>query len=67
MAFCPVCGNDTLMEGEIYTSEDGNTEYCYDSCEYCGFYEWYDCDEDLDDDGVYIDDVVVHAPYDDEE
>jgi len=43
--FCPACSNDTLSTDNIYTSEDGLTEYCYDECEYCGYREDYDCDE----------------------
>lgn len=27
----------------------------------------YDYDEELDDDGVYTGDVVIHAPYDDDD
>lgn len=48
MAFCPQCDNDTLMEGLIYTSEDGMSETCYDHCDYCGYHEDYDCENDED-------------------
>lgn len=46
MAFCPVCDNDTLSVGNIYTNESETVEACYDECPYCGYYNEYDCDEE---------------------
>jgi hypothetical protein len=36
------------MKGEVYSSEDGQTEYCVDRCDYCGYREDYDCEDDFE-------------------
>lgn len=56
MNVCPICGwpLNGLMELKTHMEikHPSTTEQ--------------DFDEELDDDGVYIDDEVVHSPYDDE-
>ena len=53
---CPECGHEISVPNDIYLDPDDD-----------GCWERYGYNEELDDDGEYIDDEVIHAPYDDEE
>ena len=50
---CPNCGDEFAFPADGYGDPGEDDDFLWD--------------EDLDDDGVYEGDVVIHAPYDDED
>lgn len=61
---CPNCGDEFAFPADGYGDPDDDFNEPFDEPGEDDDFLW---DEDLDDDGVYKGDAVIHAPYDDED